>query len=240
MTVVDGPSISLSDIQSAPAWERLALSGLSGTLMVIGAPDTGKSTFARYLYLRLCAFHERVAFVDGDIGQASLGPPTTMTLVVGGGDGEEFPPPGPRYRYFVGDCSPRGHLLSTVIGVCKLVRRARELGATATVVDTTGLIDRVQAGGVLKQAKVDLLEPTAVFAIQRASELEYLLVPLRRSARARVVDLPVAPAVRSRDVAARRAHRAAMFRRYFASAGHLEVEWGRLAVFPAPTFLISS
>ncbi len=89
---------------------------------------------------------------------------------------------------------------------------------------------------MLKQAKVELIRPAVVYALQRGTELEYMLLPLRRSRRTRVVDLPVSPAVRPRDVATRRAHRAEMFRRYFDGAGLLEVSWGRMAVFPAPTF----
>jgi polynucleotide 5'-hydroxyl-kinase GRC3/NOL9 len=221
--------------QVPPEWAALSLGHLAGALMVIGAPDTGKSTLARYLYRRLCATHERVAFIDGDIGQATLGPPTTMTLVVRRAGEDGFPPAGPHTRFFVGDTSPRGHLLPMLIGLHKLVGRAREMGAAATVLDTTGLVDRAQAGGVLKQAKVDLLQPTAVLALQRSTELEHLLGPLRRSARTRVVDLPVPAAVRLRDVSARRGHRAQMFRRYFATAGLLEVPLTDLAVFPHPT-----
>ncbi|MGQ9467879.1 MAG: Clp1/GlmU family protein [Anaerolineae bacterium] len=224
------------NIEIPPYWEQLNLEGLSGLLMVIGAPDTGKSTFSRYLYTRLCAFHKQVAFIDGDIGQASLGPPTTMTLVLRQGGETGFPPGGPRVRVFVGANSPRGHMLSTLVGVCKLARRAQELGATVTVVDTTGFIAPEQGGAALKQAKVDLLEPTAVFALQRGNELEPILGPLRRSARTRVVELPTASAIQPRDVVARRAHRARRFARYFADAYPLEISWARLAVFPAPCF----
>ncbi|MFN3763775.1 MAG: Clp1/GlmU family protein, partial [Anaerolineae bacterium] len=111
-----------------------------------------------------------------------------------------------------------------------------ELGATVTVLDTTGLIAPEQGGPALKQAKVDLLEPCAVFAIQRGDELEPILGPLRRSARTRVVELPAAPAVRPRDMLTRRAYRARLFARYFANAYPLEISWARLAVFPAPCF----
>lgn len=227
---------SVVNIEIPPYWEQLDLEGLSGVLMVVGAPDTGKTTFARYLYTRLCALHERVAFIDGDIGQASLGPPTTMTLALRQPGETGFPPGGPRVRVFVGATSPRGHMLPTVIGAHKLARRAGELGAAATVLDTTGLVAPEQGGPALKHAKVDLLEPTAVFAIRRGDELEPILGPLRRWGRARVVELPAVPAVRPRDPLTRRAHRARLFARYFADAYPLEISWARMAVFPAPAF----
>jgi len=214
---------------------------LSGTLLIVGAPDTGKSTFARYLYRRLCerggpGGNERVAFVDGDVGQATLGPPTTMTLALGEPGDTNFPPAGPRFRTFVGDVSPRGHMLPTLVGAYRLVQKAREEGATAIVFDTTGLVDPAHGGGALKRAQVELLRPTVVVGIQRRSELEHLLVPLRRSRRTRVIDLPALRTARRREVSARQEHRAAHFRLYFEEARLLEVAWRRLAVFPAPVF----
>jgi polynucleotide 5'-hydroxyl-kinase GRC3/NOL9 len=223
-------------IEIPPAWERITLSALGGTLLVVGAPDTGKSTFARYLYRRLFAHHERVAFVDGDVGQATLGPPTTMTLALGQPDDDAFPPAGPRFRAFVGDVSPRRHMLPTLVGAHRLVQKARAEGATAIVFDTTGLVDPAYGGGELKRAKVELLRPTVVVGIQRGIELEHLLVPLRRSRRTRVVDLPASRSARRREVPDRQEHRAARFGRYFAEARSLEVAWHRLAVFPAPAF----
>lgn len=218
------------------AWEKLTLEGLSGVLMVVGAPDVGKSTFARYLYRRLCA-DARVAFLDGDPGQSTLGPPTTLTLAMDEGGKGTFPPTGMRRRWFIGAVSPRGHMLNVLVGAARLTEAARRMGVDAIVYDTCGLVDPARGGSVLKLSKVDLLRPTVVFAIQRGYELESLLVPLRRSRRVRVVDLRPAPNVRRRDVSARRAHRAARFAGYFADARPLAVNWGRLAVFPSPNFV---
>jgi len=53
-----------------------------------------------------------------------------------------------------------------------------------------------------------------------------------------VIDLPAARAVRRRGISARREYRAGRFRRYFERARTLEVEWGRLAVIPAPVFTV--
>lgn len=127
-------------------------------------------------------------------------------------------------------------MLATVVGAHKLVQRARQQGASAIVCDTTGLVAPEQGGGALKMALVDLLTPEVVIGLQRRSELEHLLVPLRCSRRTRVVDRPVARAVKRRDVAARRAHRARQFRRTFEGSWRVEVEWRGLAVIPAPSF----
>ena len=244
-----------SRIEIPPSWERLAIEKLSGLLMVIGAPDSGKSTFARYLYSRLCAYHERTAFIDGDVGQATLGPPTTMTLIVQQNhypaetpsneeltirqDGFTFKddlPNGEIFRVFVGSTSPRGHMLQTVIGLHKLTSQAYRLGATAIVLDTTGLVAQEQGGGILKLCKIDLLEPKIVFAIRRDRELEHILIPLRRSARTSLIELSPAPTITPRDFATRRAHRVSAFRRYFSDASPLELQWTRFAVVPAPAF----
>jgi polynucleotide 5'-hydroxyl-kinase GRC3/NOL9 len=223
-------------IDIPPSWERITTSALSGVILVAGAPDTGKTTFARYLYRRLHEHHERVAFVDGDMGQAVLGPPTTMTLALSEPGDDAFPPAGPRFRTFVGDVTPSRHMLPTVVGAHRLTQKALQEGATAIVYDTTGLVDQAQGGGVLKRAKVELLRPTVVVGIQHRSELEYLLLPLRRSSHTRVIDLPTSQATLRRDVPARQEHRAAQFRRHFTDARMVEVPWQSLAVFPTPTF----
>jgi len=226
----------LSRIQVPPTWEDLTFSAMGGVILVVGATDTGKTTFARYLYHRLADHHERLAFVDADVGQAALGPPTTMTLALGRGGEECFPPAGPRFRTFVGDITPGGHMLPTVVGAHRLVRKAREAGATAIVFDTTGLVASSRGGGALKRALVDLLEAQVVIGLQRGAELEHLLVPLRRSKRTRVIDRPVAEAVKRRDMATRQSHRAGQYRRSFDGSQVLEIEWPRYAVIPSPSF----
>ncbi len=219
------------------AWEQLKLTQLHGVLLVIGAPDVGKSTFARYLYQRLCTELRCVAYLDGDPGQSTLGPPTTMTLAVGRVEDKSFPPRGRYWRSFVGAVSPRGHMLPMLVGASQLIQMGQEARAEVIIYDTSGLVDPAQGGTALKLAKIDLLRPAVVFAIQRANELESLLLPLRRSRRVRVVDLRSSLAIQPRDTITRQTYRAARFAHYFAAARPLKIDWRRLAVFPSLHFI---
>ena len=183
---------------------RLGAEDLRGTVMVIGAPDTGKSTLAAHLYQDLCRGGRRAAYLDADMGQSILGLPTTLNLALAHEPGDPcFPPQGARAAYFVGAVTPRGHMLPTVIGTHRLQQKAIELGAEVIVVDTTGLVDRSQGGKALKQWKIELLAPGMVIALQRASELDPILWPLRRDRRVRCVELSVSPCVVARSREAR-------------------------------------
>lgn len=218
------------------AWSALDLDPLSGVLLIVGAPDSGKSTFARWLCERLAQAGRSVAFLDGDIGQSSLGPPTTMTLALPARTAPQgLQAPHSLITWFVGDVSPRGRMLPLVVGAGRLTRRALEAGAETVVVDTTGLVDPLHGGVALKHALVDQLQPTTLWALRRAGELESLLAPLRHLPRPRVVELPVSEAVRRRNVEARRAHRASAFRRYFAGSGVLRLSLRGRALFAGRT-----
>jgi len=123
------------------------------------------------------------------------------------------------------------------LGAARLVRAAFALGVDVVVYDTSGLIDQAQGGTALKLAKIDLLRPEAVFAIQSGDELESLLIPLRRSQLCRVFDLPASPEVRRRDIAKRQGYRAEKFAEYFHGAMPLSLDWTRLGSIPCAKIL---
>ena len=228
--------VTVKPKETDPDWEQLNLSGLSGTLLVVGPTDGGKTTFSRSLFKRLSTIFPRVAYLDGDPGQSTLGPPGTMTLALAETGDDSFPPKGRMWRGFVGSVSPTGHMLHMLTCGARLIGAAREASVQVVVYDTTGLIDPAKGGLHLKLAKIDLLRPAVLFAIQRDQELKSLLLPLRRSRRITVVELPRSPAVQQRDLEARKGHRAAQFAHYFTDATELRVSWARFAVFPAPRF----
>jgi polynucleotide 5'-kinase involved in rRNA processing len=217
-------------------WEELDLSEISGTLMIVGSSDVGKSTFSRYLFKRLCTIYPRVAYLDGDPGQAILGPPSTMTLAMTDNRDDTFPPRGRRWRTFVGSVSPVGNMLAVLTCAARLLEAARKAGAQVVIYDTTGLVEPARGGIHLKLAKIDLLRPKVLFALQRDQELQTLVLPLRRRRHILVLEFSPSPAAQRRDISVRKAHRAAQFARYFTKSSQLRVNWTQFAVLPAPRF----
>lgn len=201
-------------------------------MMIVGASDTGKSTLARYLFQELCRRGLHAGYLDTDVGQSTLGLPTTLTLALATGRGDDrFPPQGARVTYFVGATTPRGHMLPTVIGTYRLQQKASTLGAEAIVLDTTGLVDRSQGGKALKQWKIELLAPGVVIGLQRGRELETILWPLRGDGRVRCVELSVSPHVVKRSREVRITRRRERLARYFENAQPRLVELHKMAIY---------
>ncbi len=233
-------------------WEALDTANLAGVLMLVGEPDSGKTTFARYLYQRLVQSGRRAAFLDGDPGQTFLGPPGSVTAAFGDNSGNKagrgLPfQPGlrisregitrqPVLRSFIGSTTPARSFLPILVGCARLVEAAKVAQVEAVVYDTDGLVAPSYAGSFLKLNLVDLLHPQVVFAIQKERELEPILAPLRKSRRTKLVELEPSLAVNTRSRSTRRSHRQEMFARFFINAQPMSIQWNRLAVFPAPRF----
>jgi len=214
-------------IEIPTSWHALEARPLPGLVMVLGATDVGKSTLVSHLAKRWAEAGHALARLDGDPGQARLGPPTTMTL--------EMRISGKALcrRVFVGDVTPAGHMLPLLVGAAKLVQAAREAGAETILYDTTGLIDPRQGGAHLKWSKIDLLRPSALITLEKARELELILTPLRQRGWPEIIPLKAAMAARRRSIEERRRGREAAFRCTFEGATRLVLDLRSVAVFPA-------
>lgn len=218
----------LSEIIEMPEWQGLAPRRLTGTVLLTGATDSGKSTLVSWLAARLLAAGGTVGWLDADIGQSTLGLPATMSLAFPDG-GEE--PPLPAAAFFVGGTTPRGRMLPVLVGLFHLRQRALAAGAATVLIDTSGLVAANAGGGVLKEWKIELLRPATVIALQLEQELEHLLGPLRHRADIQLHVLPVSPHVRRRSPEARSANRQRKFRDYFAGAQPLRLSLRSLPVY---------
>lgn len=185
-----------------------------GVVMLVGAPDTGKSTFARHLLTAAVAAGKTAAYVDADIDQTTVGPPACVGVKVirEHGDLERI---GAADRLqFVGAIAPEGVVLQQVVATAAVVDAVRD-EVDLVVVDTTGAIGGV-GGQTLKYHKMELCRPDVVVGLQRGGELEPLVGMLRRFFTADVEVAPVDPDVRPANPESRRTHRAKSFAEAFA------------------------
>jgi len=196
--------------------ERVSENGRVAVL--IGGMDSGKSTLGRKIAGAAAKAGRTVAYIDADLGQKTVGPPTAVTLRVLREPVDDDPESmaRPDALYFVGSTSPQGQLLPLVVGTGRMLTRAWEEEADLVVVDTSGLVSGVY-GQLLKYHKIELLEPDVVIGLQRGEELDPILGIVQRFFATEVVELPVDPEVRSLSVEERARNREAAFRRYFAA-----------------------
>jgi len=152
--------------------------GRPGVVMLLGAADTGKSTYAREMAAGARQAGMRVAYVDSDVAMSTVAPPACVGLKYLRGDGDFQRPIEADEIRFVGSTSPKHLVLQLVVATARLVEVARA-SADVVIVDTTGVVSGV-VGETLKYHKMELCRPDVVVGLQRGGELEPLIGMLRR------------------------------------------------------------
>lgn len=221
-------------------WQKLArrVVGTEQLVLVMGASDVGKSFFCRFLADVGVAEGLKVGFVDADIGQSQVGPPTTIGLKC-------FAPPttspiafdgGADALYFVGAASPRRNLLEVVTGTRLMVDAARRAACDFIVVDTTGYVHE-NAAVVLKQHKIELLQPSHLVCIGRSTDLEQITACYRQQEWLAIHHLLPHPRVRSKSSKARTRHRRARLSAYFSDSTVQQVPFEQIRGGRTPFFI---
>ncbi|MDQ4143594.1 MAG: hypothetical protein M3198_07600 [Actinomycetota bacterium] len=194
--------------------ERLLAS--PGVVFLVGGIDSGKTTLAMELARRAEGAGISPAIVDADIGQSTIGPPTTVGLKLCAGM-QEIGIDALREAdalAFVGSLSPRGHLLPLAVGAGELTSRARAAGCRLIIVDSTGLVSGI-AGQLLKFYKMHLVRPDYVIAMKRGGELDPIIGIAQRFTPAQVFEMPVPPQAVARSADERASLRERQFAAYF-------------------------
>ncbi len=210
-------------IEFDDAYERLLSSG--GTVVLLGSMGTGKTAFALELLRRAGRAEIPSALVDADIDISTVGPPTTVGLkILTPSDEVSEATVRPADALgFVGAFNPRQHLLPLVMGVARVVNRAREAGARLIVVDTTGFIAGVY-GQSLNFHVLDAARPDFMVAFERGGEMEPLTGIAQRFTSAEVLELDATGYMTSLSVEDRMTAREQRFATYFESASRWRVK----------------
>jgi len=195
--------------------DRIATTGRVAVL--VGGLDSGKSTLGKAIALTALEAGRTVAYLDADLGQKIVGPPTAVTLRMLRDPTDAVPDKLADFdsMYFVGATSPQGQLLPLVVGAARLLAKATAQGADLVVVDTSGVVSGVY-GQILKYHKIELLQPDVVIGLQRGEELNPVLGIIQRFFSCELVALPVSAEIRSTSVDERARNRETALRRYFA------------------------
>ena len=206
---------NMNNVIDAPEyWQKLAekIYNNRGVVIVLGSPDTGKTTLINYLFTELNNKGCLTSIIDADIGQSFYGVPTTINLVKAStaSDGVTIDK-----SYFVGSTSPSGHLLQTVVGLRKLLDSLHD--SDVTLIDTTGFV----TGGAaweLKYQKIEAVSPRHIVAVQRSNEIENILLPQEVRGLAVIHRFPVHEKVKPKSPDQRRAYRQSRYKGYFQNA----------------------
>ncbi len=186
------------------------------TVVFLGGLDAGKSTLARATAAYALRLGRRVAYLDADVAQKTVGPPATVGL-------KHIKEPDDLTLErmadadalgFVGSTSPQDHLTPLTGALSRLRDRARDGGAELVVVDTGGEVGGIR-GQLVKYYKVDALEPDLVVGLQRGEELEPILGVVDRFFGIETVTAPIHPSVEPTSVEERMQQRQLAMARYF-------------------------
>jgi polynucleotide 5'-hydroxyl-kinase GRC3/NOL9 len=205
----------------------------TGTCLILGAADTGKTTLVAALAKRLAPTRP-VGIVDADIGQSHIGPPTTVGWAI-------IPNPLPVDLWqlpaagisFVGGVTPVGHLLQLTAAIIQSVNQASK-AAELIIVDTPGFISG-PAASALWWTVQRVLNPQLILAVQRESELGNILAGLRHfDSHLELVKCP--PQIRTKSPEERRSYRQEQFNKYFQNSTVYSFNLGDISIQMSQNF----
>ncbi|MCC6040705.1 MAG: GTPase [Desulfurococcaceae archaeon] len=149
----------------------------SRRVVVVGCVDCGKTSFVTMLFNVLLRSGRKPGVIDGDVGQADIGPPGYITL----GTSEEtvlwISELKSLSMRFIGDIKPQYYAQSITSKLKELAELAEDLHLSPLIVDTDGWV-RDEPGLLHKYCIVNELKPDVVVVL--GDELKGLFEKYRR------------------------------------------------------------
>ena len=196
------------------------------TILVLGDTDRGKNTFCLFQINRALSTGLKPFFIDSDVGQSEMSPPTTIglshisepTLDLFSRDADN--------TFFIGDTSPNGVVSRILDGLTFLKRSIAENPAPFLVINTDGWV-RGELAIDYKTELIRSLNPEAVVAIQSSDELEPLLTAVGLTTK--VLRVASSPIVKKRDREDRKELREQGYKKILENAAmrRLPMNWSR-------------
>jgi polynucleotide 5'-hydroxyl-kinase GRC3/NOL9 len=182
--------------------------------MVVGKADSGKTSFCTYLINKLVSAKQKVAILDGDLGQSDIGPPCTVAYAFIAKPLMELYSLRAENAFFVGSTSPSEAVNETVKGMALIKSEIVDITADFVVVNTDGWVEGEEAVKYKLQL-AETLKPDIVACIQQKNELEPLLAALGKY---RTMEAKSSSAVKQRSMEKRKNLRERSYAKYLRDA----------------------
>ena len=164
-------------VVSETIFEEAKAKGGCYKVVVLGGVDVGKSSFSAFLTNFCLERGLRVAVIDGDIGQADVGPPSCVSLALIKRRVVSLRELSPDSMRFIGIDSPGTVKHLVIWALHSLLDEAISRGVELIIVNTDGWISGPGAKDY-KLTLIQALNPDTIVAIQRSNELEHIIRPL--------------------------------------------------------------
>jgi polynucleotide 5'-hydroxyl-kinase GRC3/NOL9 len=203
-----------------PSWREAGdlLTQSRGLAVVLGDVDVGKSTLSTYL-ANVCFDHGiQTSVIDGDVGQADIGPPTTTSSSTASNHILNLQDLRPDRSRFIGDTSPASVSAKLIQSITYLRDEIRASGELI-ILNTDGWV-RDEEAVRYKLQLLNNLKPNLILGLSSNNELDPIL-DLQQYATLR---LEASPFARTRTREERRKTREEGYRRFLQNPKHLDLD----------------
>ncbi len=181
LEVLLGANASVKEVEGStvpeswmkPVQTVLGLTKRPVVIMVLGAADSGKSSFCTYMVNKLVEAKGKVAILDGDLGQSDIGPSGSVGYAVASRPITELYNMRLQNGYFVGVTSPVRAIDQSVKGLHDMMNEAQQQ-VDCILVNTDGFVSGELAINY-KLTIIKDLKPDVVVGVQAKDELETLM-----------------------------------------------------------------
>lgn len=180
----------------------------NGVVVIVGDVDSGKSSLCSFITNMCLQQGLRVGVVDGDVGQADIGPATTISSSHALKPILSLQDLNPEASFFAGDTSPSsitGKVIQSIVRLKNNVAKDTDV----VIVNTDGWIGDPSARR-FKEALLHEIQPDLVLGLSREGEIERLLDIIQFTS----LRLSSSPYARTRTKDERKSTRETSYRRF--------------------------
>ena len=202
------------------AWKEAAqvLQRQRGVCVIVGEVDSGKSSLCTFLANKCVEDTGKVGVVDADVGQADIGPPTTISSSVVQAPIIGLHKAAAEISFFIGDTSP-SFVPDKVVTLATRLKKRMTSSADTVLVNTDGWLTEFNALRH-KQLLLEEIQPDLVIGLSRSDQA---IDPLLDRAKFASLRLPSSPFARIRSKEERKKAREAGYRRFLQGSHKLGI-----------------